>query len=555
MTLLKRNRNPMTAFALVSLLLFAGCSASAGSSAESGSASASAEPGRSAASQAPISGGDLTYGLATSPDSLDPHVSGLDVASRVFRSIYDSLVFLTEDNQIKPWLASEWSVSPDGKRYTFKLRQDVKFHDGTPFNAEAVKKNFDRIVDPSTEASIALSYLTQYESSEVVDPYTVRFNLKKPSAAFLRNLSQPSLAIVSPTAAEKYGKQLGQHPVGTGPFRFVKWEENSEIKLERNPDYNWAPDAFDNQGKPYLDTVTFKIIPEEATRIGSLQSGQVLAIETVPAQNVAALKNDSRFTIASHDALGLPFALFINERQAPWNDLKARQALQLGIDVDAIVKTLYFGVYKRAWSPLAPGTFGYDPALENGIQSDKEKAKRLLDELGWKPGKDGIREKDGKKLTIRYVESIPNKDKKQDIAAIVQQQLKEIGVAVELHFTKDVSQVVLMDHAYELFGGGTAGLDPSALTTFYHTHGLTGWPSLSGFDDPKLDELLERGETELDDAKRLEIYQEAQHYIVDHAVTIPIYVSPSISAVSKKVENLKYDALGYLLLHDTTVRN
>ena len=133
------------------------------------------------------------------------------------------------DGSIKPWLATEWSVSKDGKSYTFKLREGVKFHDGTPFNAEAVKYNLDRVIDPATKAANSLALIRPYSSSEVIDEYTIKVNLESPSQAFLGNLSQALLGIVSPTAAQKYGDQLGKNPVGTGPYTFVKWDENADI--------------------------------------------------------------------------------------------------------------------------------------------------------------------------------------------------------------------------------------------------------------------------------------------------------------------------------------
>ncbi|MDU0328717.1 MULTISPECIES: ABC transporter substrate-binding protein [Paenibacillus] len=499
-------------------------------------------------------GGELTYALATSPDTLDPHRSGLAVAVRVLRTIYDSLVVQLPDNTIKPWLAKEWTVSEDGLSYTFKLREDVKFHDGTPFNAEAVKFNFDRILDPATKAANAAALLQPYKSSEVIDEYTVKLNLSTPSRAFLGNLSQALLGIVSPTAAKQYGDQLGQHPVGTGPYKFVKWEENAGIQVERNPDYQWAPELVDNPGAPYLDGVNFRIIPEEATRIGSVQSKQVLAAETVPPQNAIALKNDAELQLLQANTVGLPYTLFFNLDHTPWNELKARQAVQLAVDVDAIVKTLYLGTYERAWSPLSPGIFGYDPSLENLIKPDLTKANQLLDELGWVKGADGIREKDGKKLTLHYVDGTPNREKRNDIAVIIQQQLKQIGIAVEVEITKDVRTVVFTNGDYDLYGNSQVNSDPNALYSFYHSYDPDGQPTLSRLNSPEVDEWLEQGRVEPDDAKRAELYQKVQHYIIDNAIILPIYVYPYTVAASQSVQGIKFDSLGYPLFNDVSLK-
>lgn len=280
----------------------------------------------------------------------------------------------------------------------------MKFHDGTPFNAEAVKYNLDRVIDPATKAANALALIRPYSSSEVIDEYTIKVKLAAPSQAFLGNLSQALLGIVSPTAAKKYGDQLGKNPVGTGPFTFVKWDENADIVVAKNKDYNWGPDTVENKGAPYIDTITFKIVPEEATRIGSVQSKQVLAAETVPPQNIAALKSDPNQQLLQANTVGLPYTLFFNLRKAPWNDVKVRQAVQSAVDVESIVKTLYLGNYERAWSALSPGILGYDKALEGSITPDINRANQLLDEQGWVKGADGIRVKDGKKLTLKYVD-------------------------------------------------------------------------------------------------------------------------------------------------------
>ncbi|WP_411350281.1 ABC transporter substrate-binding protein [Paenibacillus sp. WLX2291] len=520
------------------VLILSGCASSAGT----GSEAAQAANGGT--------GGTLTYALATTPDTLDPHRSGWAVSVRVFHNIYDNLVVQDNDGKIKPWLAESWTESKDAKSYTFKLRKDVTFQDGTPFNAEAVKFNLDRVIDPATKAANALALVQPYDSSEVIDEYTVKVNLSRPSQAFLVNLSQTMLGIVSPTAAKKYGDQFGQHPVGTGPFEFVSWEDNASIKLKRNENYAWGPETVSNTKAPYLDGITFSIIPEEATRIGSVQSNQVLAAETVPPQNVLALQNSPDQQLLQADTPGLPYTLFINQRNAPWNDLKARQALQSAIDVGAIVKTLYLGTYKQAWSSLTPGILGYDSSLENKIQPNVEHANQLLDELGWTKGADGIRVKDGKRLVLRYVDGSPNREKRNDIAAMVQQQLKAVGIEVQVNITKDVATTIFQNQAYDLYGNSQVNADPNALSAFYHTPAKGARETLSGLSNPQLDKWLDEGAVEKDTAKREEIYRNIQQWISDQAIIIPIYIFPYTIAASKSVQGLTFNHLGYPNFND-----
>lgn len=535
------------ALAAVLVLVLSGCGAAGNSN-----SAVQASGGEQAAGQA--EGGNLTYALATSPDTLDPHRSGLAVTVRAIRTIYDNLVVQLPDGSIKPWLAKEWSVSEDGKSYTFKLREDVKFHDGTPFNAEAVKFNLDRVIDPATKAANSLALIRPYSSSEVIDEYTIKVNLEQPSQAFLGNLSQALLGIVSPTAAKKYGDQLGKNPVGTGPYTFVKWDENADIVVAKNKDYNWAPATVENEGAPHIDTITFKIVPEEATRIGSVQSKQILAAETVPPQNIAALKNDPNQQLLQANTVGLPYTLFFNLRKAPWDDVKVRQAVQSAVDVESIVKTLYLGNYERAWSALSPGILGYDASLEGSINPDINKANQLFDEQGWVKGADGIREKDGKKLTLHYVDGSPNREKRNDIAAIIQQQLKQVGIAVEVEITKDVATVIYQNWDYDLYGNSQVNSDPNALYAFYHTSAEGERPTLSGLSDPKIDKLLEQGAVETDPDKRVDIYNQIQQYLIEQAVILPIYVFPYTVAASKSVQGIKFDSLGYPLFNDVRIQ-
>lgn len=491
-------------------------------------------------------GGELTFAIATPPDSLDPHRTGYVVALRVIAQIFDTLITLDDNNEYHPLLATEWSVSEDGKNYTFKLRDDVTFHDGTPFNAEAVKYSFDRIVDPETKAANALALVNNYESTEIVNDYEVIIHLSAPNAAFLSNVSQTLLSIVSPTAAEELGEDFALHPVGTGLFKFESYEENAEIKLVKNENYQWGSETVENQGPSYLDRLTFKIVPEEATRVGGIQSGQIDAAETIPPQNVESLEASKSVQIFKKDTIGLPFTLFFNQTNEPYNDVNVRRALLLGVDVDTIVKTLYLGQYTRSWSPLTPGIYGYNADLENSWDYDVNTANKLLDEAGFTVGSDGIRVRDGKRLTLNYVDGAPNREKRNDIAVIIQQQLKKIGVEVNLTITQDYRTVVYTNADYELYGNSQINTDPNALYSLYKTGALLP----RNINDSELDALLEAGSVEQDDEKRKEIYAKAQQRIIDQAYIIPIYVFPYIVGTTNSVGGFKFNNLGIPILND-----
>src|SRR5262249_11336257 len=235
-------------------------------------------PGSFALAQGPSSpraGGTLVYGIRQEPSTTDPHGSAAAVAQRVLATSYGRPVFMTPRGKFLPWLAESWQVTPDAKVYTFKLRRDVKFHDGTSFNAAAVKFNLDRIIDPATKSTSAISALGPYDHTDVVDEFTARVYFKDSYAPFLYAASTPFLGIISPTAAKKWGADFNKHPVGSGPFKFESMVPADNITMVRNPEYRWAPKGFfTNSGPAYLDRVVVKTIPEASTRLATLENGE-----------------------------------------------------------------------------------------------------------------------------------------------------------------------------------------------------------------------------------------------------------------------------------------
>lgn len=540
MKLFRRGRNVV--FYSLTLLLLAACQPAGNETVEGEDAT-------------PKSGGELVYGLATAPDSLDPHTSGMAVSTRVNNSIYEKLVYQTSDNKIEPWLATSWEVSDDQETFTFKLREDVTFHDGSKFNAEVVKYNFDRIVNPDSKAASVYALIENYESSEVIDEYTVSIHFSKPSATFISNLSQSKLAIVSKEAAEKYGLSLATNPVGSGPFKFVSLDENNEIVLERFEDYNRKAPFATHEGKAYLDKLIYKIIPEEATRIGSVQSNQVNAVETIPPQDIQSIKASGNLKIFETETAGMPYGLFINPENEPWNELEARKALQEAIDVDAIVNTLYLGTYKRAWSVLTPTILGYNKELENTIEPNLSLANERLEGIGWVKNGEGIREKDGKELVLRLIDSNVNREKRHDIATIIQQQLKEIGVKVEFTTSADYYNITKNGKDYDVIGNSRVAGDPDVLRLFFHSEKLpeNGGSNLARIADNEIDKWLEEGELEADSDKRADLYKNVQNKLIEQAYFIPIYLFPYTVATSNEVEDLSFDSQGYPLFNDVFI--
>ena len=500
----------------------------------------------------PRTGGELLVafdGAAVATFALDPQNSGFAPHNRVMRSIFDNLTRLLPDQSLGPWLAESWTISADRLSYELKLRQGVKFHDGTPFDAASVKWNFDSISDPANTLTSRTS-LGPYSHSEVLAEDLVRVTLSEPFTPFLRNLSMTKLGLVSPTAVAKYGPTFAQNPIGTGPFRFVGLKSGTEIRLERNADYDWAP-AGNRGGPAYLQQLTFKNVPEESTRVAVLQSGQVHAADLIPPQNLATLKADDRFVVLEKELLNTNYSLTLNVAKAPWDDEELRLALRLSLDIDAIVKVIYLGTFPRAWSPLSPSMFGSaEKELSESWRPDLKRAIEILDRKGWKPGVDGVREKDGKRLTIKFIDSQGNREKRLDVVQLVRRQLAASGFALSIDSQPaGVTSTKLTSNEFDMFGGASFHADPDILRQSY-VPAARSVQSGNKVVDSELIEWLTRGAREADPAKRAELYRSAQRKIIDKTYAIPIYVLLYNLGISKRVHGISVDVHGFPEFHD-----
>jgi peptide/nickel transport system substrate-binding protein len=504
----------------------------------------------------PVQGGELNFafdGAAITSFGLDPQRSAFAPHHRVLRSIYDSLVVLLPDNRIGAWLAKSWEVSDDGRVYTFKLRDDVLFHDGTRFDAAALKFNFDRIKDPKN-ALIAASDLGPYASSEALDDFTLRVRLSTPFTPLLANLSKSSLGIVSPAAVARYGDKFLLNPVGTGPFKFVSQQAGTEIVLARNADYRWPAEGSPNGGAAYLDKLIFKNVPEEATRVAVLQNGQAGAADIIPPQNLIALRQDPAWRIVQGELLNHNYALYLNLNREPWRDERIRRAFKLALDLDTAVRTVHLGTLQRAWAPLSPSIPGYDKSFEQAWKPDVAEARRILEEQGWTPGKDGIREKDGKRLTLVFLDTQGNREKRLDLLTVLRRQAVGAGFEIRIESLAGgnyTERVAAGD--YDLLGGSLFAPDANVLRRI-HSPVDRARGSISKVDDSELVRLLDAGAREPNGEKRHAIYVEAQHLILDKTYSIPVYVLIYYIATSAKVEGVAIDTHGFPVFNNAWIR-
>ncbi|HBF36254.1 MAG TPA: ABC transporter substrate-binding protein, partial [Firmicutes bacterium] len=313
----------------------------------------------------------LVYSKAADPQGLDPAYVNEIESGKIIVNIYETLVkYKPGSTAVEPCLATSWTQSPDGLVWTFKLRKGVKFHDGTPFNAEAVKASVERQLPPRATSDMPYASFTfePVKQVEAVDPYTVKFILSKPYAPFLLNLAMCFAApVVSPTALKKYGPDFNQHPVGTGPFKFEKWDHDQQIVLVKNDQY-WGKKAL-------MDEVVYKTTKESTVRASELMTGAADIIDGVDPNDVKKLESSGMKVLKSPGMNINYLAFFCNKK--PFSDPRVRQAISMAINRPEVVKYLYQGYAQLANGPLPSFIPGYNPALK-ALEYNPEKAKKLL---------------------------------------------------------------------------------------------------------------------------------------------------------------------------------
>ncbi|MGW0574956.1 ABC transporter substrate-binding protein [Streptomyces sp. NPDC002920] len=512
--------------------------------------------GDASKSSTPVSGGGLTFATDAVVDCLDPQVSPADITAVVDRNIFDSLVSLTPDGKFHPWLADKWTLSPDGKTYTFHLKSGVTFHDGTPLTAAAVKATLDHAVDPKTKSQYAGSLMRAYAGATVVDDHTVKVKLSRPNTQFLSALSSAYLGIQSPKSLTANAGKLCEKPVGSGPFSFVSWTKNKSIVMKKYPGYKWGPTNAKHTGAAYLDTLTVSFMPENSVRVGALTSGQVNVVGHVPPANVKSLQANSSLQVLRAESPGANYNIFFNTTRGAFKDERVRKALQRSVDLDALVKSLYFGQYQRAWSPLGPTTIDYDPATENSWAYDPALANKLLDQAGWTSrDAQGYRTKGGKRLSLQWpFTSLYVREQRDVLAEGIQADAKKVGIQlVRVNADPGTWTQDYLSGNYDLMDYSFVRAEPDILRYEFASDQLVamGGGNLSMVKSAALDAWLNGAAASGDPTIRKQDYAKAQHYVLDHALVMPAYVPPYLLAASKKVHGLAFEAQAYPLFYDT----
>ncbi|MDZ7801918.1 MAG: ABC transporter substrate-binding protein [Trueperaceae bacterium] len=487
---------------------------------------------------------ELVIVRPSDPVSLDAQQETTAPGAWVFGNVIEPLITLNADMEVEGRLATDWEFVSD-RRLRFTLREGVTFHDGTPFNADAVKFTWDRALfadPPGRWASLA----GPIEAVEVVDEYTVDIVAERAYGPLLLVSTMVYTGVVSPTAVEKHGDAYGRNPVGTGPFEFVEWQTNEQVVLEANDDY-W-------RGRPELDRVVFRTVPENGARTLALRSGEADMLLKPSPSDLPSFEDDPDFDVLKATGLRV-FYLGFNLEREPMDELLVRQAIAHAIDVPGIVDNLLEGAATVPTSVISPGVLGYtDMNLDERYPYDPERARELLQEAGFEMNADGVMERDGEELVLEMLPAAGRYLQDQEIAEVLQEFLRQVGIEVELdvfEWATTFTQLREGSLAYDMFTFGwlttTADADYTMFSNFHSDEvPPESWNSWR-YANERVDELLEEARAETDVETREELYAEVQEILAEDVPSVPIYNTIEVAVVGSDVNGFVPHPIEYNL--------
>lgn len=500
-------------------------------------------------SATPVSGGNLRFVQDVFPTCID--VAQSAYAPYAAQHVVDNLLDQDpETGEIVPWLATSYEIENGGTRYVLHLQDGVTFSDGTALDAIAVKDNFDTIVRLGTQGvgTQAAGYLVHYAHSEVVDPLTIAVDFTEPRAGFLQALAEKPLGIIAPASlAETPENRCANGVIGSGAFTISQIVKGDKIVLSRRPDYDWASSAALHSGPAYLDTITISTAVEESVRTGALLGGQGDVIWKVPPADLPRVES-ANFTVLAAPSGGIAATLYPNLSSPVVSDLTVRQAISAGIDRQELIDTLYTSYDHAATSIFSTTVPGYTD-LSDQLQADPDKAKRLLEEDGWIAGSDGIRVKNGNRLSVNLTSSTA-----QGFASdfeLLQQQLKQIGVELTISLLSSAEYTERVNSGnYDFVYYNLTRPDPDVLLSSFSSAFNARFKN---FPQADLDRALDAVATESDTALRAQRAVEVQQLIVEKAYGIPVKENITTVAFGGKVHDVRLSRPWWPLMYDAWI--
>lgn len=515
-----------------------------------GAAATAPRPAAFPRAQDAAGGGELVIGLDQEPPTLDPHASPSAVTFQIMSSVAESLLYLDADRQLRPWLAEGWEVNPDGRGVTFRLRQDVTFHDGEPLNAEAVRFNFDRIVDPNFQAGGALSALAGYAGTEVVDEFTARVTFAEPNVPFLTYAAGGTLGLVSPRAVRELGDDFGTQVVASGPFRVESYSARESVSLVRHEGYTRTAPWSERAGPPLVERIVFRFLPEAGTRVTTVETGETQMITVVPPQDLPRFEENDEMTVTRVPWVGLPRILMLNTRLAPTDDVNVRRAVSLAIDRQSLVDTVFTGSGEVAIGMLARVMLD-DPSLSQPY--DPDGARRLLEEAGWVGEEGEVRQKDGQPLSF-ILNVVDNGGGGPPEAQLIQANLLDVGFDAQI---KAQARAPWYEDNYNCRTHGPLMFlrsgDYDGLFSMFHSSLIGKNFNFACLNDPEIDAALQQGRSEADPERRRTLYLEVELKLAELGAAAPLVDEYSVWVNQAAVQGLKFNGFTYPVLGDVSI--
>jgi peptide/nickel transport system substrate-binding protein len=469
----------------------------------------------------------------------DGHRTTWSPTSDIVNMFQDTLVAMDWDGKtVIPYLAKSWTVRPDGKLYTFKLRDDVQFCSGKKFTAADVLYSFARLKDPALKAPLAWR-AGDIKELRAPDPYTVEYELNEPYADLLLNLTMFTTAIHNKESVESLGKDYGTRGAdGTGPWCLESWQPRTEIVLKRHDAYRWGPSMYQNKGPVKFERLSIKIVPEDASRVAAMLAGQFDVTHQIPLQFISQVKASPSLNVQEAQPNFQLMYYGYKANRPMVADKRVREAMNIAINRAEIVKGIMLGNAEPAYTFIDPKALDFAEGTKGIIKEDVERAKKLLDEAGWKVGADGIREKDGVKLAPKvYYTQVAYFPR---VSEAIQGYMRKIGIDWKVQgFDSTIAFAKMSEQDYELWTVTFPYMSAGDLLNFYFDSKNIPAPNRMNWNDPKTDEYLKAGRAALSEADRAKYYALAQQRVTEEHLWMPVMNIAMFTTSSKKLKGVR----------------
>ncbi|MBR1267406.1 hypothetical protein JQ629_07790 [Bradyrhizobium sp. AUGA SZCCT0222] len=476
--------------------------------------------------------------------SLDaPHYDGQRTtwspSSDIVNMIQDTLVAMDWDGKTPiPYLAKSWTISEDGKTYVFKLRDDVQFCSGKKFTAADVIYSFKRLT--STELKAPLAWRAgNIKELRAPDPYTVEYELNEPFADLLLQLTMFTTAIHNQESVEALGKDYGIKAIdGTGPWCFENWQPRTEIVLKRHDAYKWGPSMYQNKGPVKFEKLSIKIVPEDSSRVAAMLGGQFDVSHQIPLQFIQQVKAAPTLNVQEAQPNFQLMYYGYKTTRPMVADKRVREAMNIAINRADIVKGIMLGNAEPAYTFIDDKALDFAASTKGIIKEDVERAKKLLDEAGWKVGADGIREKDGVKLAPKVLFTQVSYFGR--VSEAIQGYMRKIGIDWKIvGFDSTIAPAEMAKQDYELWTVTFPYISAGDLLNFYFDSKNMPAPNRMNWNDPKTDEYLKMGRASLTDADRTKYYALAQQRVTEEHLWMPVMNIAMYTTSQKKLKGVR----------------